>query len=377
MVRPFSVSTGRWNQQLLGLFMPENLVEHKGSGKRRILISLVSRQTMPNYLGFRLVEPDVMVYLYTEEEKSALNHLKKVIHTKERLFEVDAYDPETVRDSIRRICEEETENELFLNLTGGTKIMALAAFEAFRECEGGSFYINTESNGVIWFGDAKIKKETLKECEDCGVYLRLYGHEILDEDKPKNLDLAREIGEHFDKYMALLEILKKLGAGNILQNIALAKEAREFMVRIGGFVYDAGKREIQIRDRSILNYLMGGWLEEYVYDMLKKRGFRDVRLGVRLKGYGQGNAKQEIDVLGLWKNRLFLFECKTGKWNQYSVHRIEALREIVGGTFGVGFIVYGGRGSEELLARTRDYRELRLVRVEELEHVLDEIQGRK
>ena len=69
-------------------------------------------------------------------------------------------------------------------------------------------------------------------------------------------------------------------------------------------VGELSKREVE--------YLTGGWFEEYVYYLIKKRVKpQDIALGVRI---WRKNVKHdnELDVVFTKGNKLFVIECKTG-----------------------------------------------------------------
>ena len=82
------------------------------------------------------------------------------------------------------------------------------------------------------------------------------------------------------------------------------------------------KKDGELSKREV-EYLTGGWFEEYVYYLVKKRiKPKDIALGVRIS---RNNVKHdnELDVIFTKGNKLFVIECKTG------VHTEKLFNEIV------------------------------------------------
>ena len=65
-------------------------------------------------------------------------------------------------------------------------------------------------------------------------------------------------------------------------------------------------------NRDELEYLTGGWFEEYVYYMVKKYiQPQDLSIGIRISTQGVRH-NNELDVVFTKGNKLFVIECKTG-----------------------------------------------------------------
>ena len=67
-----------------------------------------------------------------------------------------------------------------------------------------------------------------------------------------------------------------------------------------------------VLNRYELEYLTGGWFEEYVYYLVKKSVKPDdITLGVKISRAGIRH-NNELDVVFTKRNKLFVIECKTG-----------------------------------------------------------------
>jgi hypothetical protein len=103
------------------------------------MVCLISRQTMQNLLPILQYQPQQVVCLTTREEDDSRTHLETVLRTHHipvapPLY-VEAYAPESVTQACRQIIAQYETTRLVANLTGGTKVMSLAAFRVFSAAQ--------------------------------------------------------------------------------------------------------------------------------------------------------------------------------------------------------------------------------------------------
>ena len=83
-----------------------------------------------------------------------------------------------------------------------------------------------------------------------------------------------------------------------------------------------------------LDYLTGGWFEEYVYYLIKQCvNPDDIAIGVRIDGCTEIRHDNELDVCFIKNNQLFVIECKSGissesMFNEI-VYKVSALKEVL------------------------------------------------
>lgn len=91
-----------------------------------------------------------------------------------------------------------------------------------------------------------------------------------------------------------------------------------------------------------VDYITGGWFEEYVYNIIKERVKPDdISIGVHISHKGTAH-NNELDVVYSKNNQLFVIECKTGvdsnrMFNEI-VYKVCALREVLLGTTSKSYI---------------------------------------
>lgn len=304
---------------------------------------LVSAQATPNLLPVldENWRPRRVVLACSAPMKAAAQTLRAVIQTKgsisvDLLDLPDAYDYAALSDAFLNYLAEHADENVALNVTGGTKLMAVAAQEAFRSVEKPVFYVSVESDEVLVIGK-KSASQPLRARLKVHEMLRAHGYSVTTQEQPQ---ISRELR---DLTARLIDRVASAGMALGAFN-ALARAARDNHLRaelnpsrqhsLGDIVAlfeDAGLLRQQgntlvFRDEEARFFANGGWLESHVFEVLQTlRGqfdsLSDVAIGVRVgfagaHGKAPGKDKNEIDVAFLYRNTLHLIECKTANLAQ-------------------------------------------------------------
>ncbi len=114
---------------------------HKDGSRQLIL--LVGSNPLPNYLAACALEPSRIVLVYTKETEGAKARLQRELESKldesvtvEDEFVEDAACATTVRRALDPLMASDGGQNIHLNYTGGTKVMAAHARLAFKQCGG-------------------------------------------------------------------------------------------------------------------------------------------------------------------------------------------------------------------------------------------------
>jgi len=106
---------------------------------RPVMVCLISRQTMQNLLPILQYRPQQVVCLTTREEDESRKHLADILHAQQIALDaplyVDAYGLDSTIQACREIIARYGADQLIANLTGGTKVMSLAAFRVFAAAQ--------------------------------------------------------------------------------------------------------------------------------------------------------------------------------------------------------------------------------------------------
>lgn len=317
---------------------------------------------MANVLPVMMFKPAQVVLFSTPEEKRSADNLEKLFSSKsiivKRINDLNAYD----YIGFKSVVESEIQkyqSDVCLNVTGGTKLMAFAAYEVFAAANKKIIYCDTEHQHIITIVP-EYKIENLHADISIKDYLLSYGYRIK-ETKDSSL---------VEKFYPLFKfiITKKL----IHEFILLFKEIRERHVesypkitipsKNRNFLFIKNFDNYSIQFNSLNKktisipssvYKLGDWLEYYVYYILKKEYKLSPLTGVKI--ISEEGVENEIDVLVLKDYKLYNYSCKSGKSdNQYDLFQLETLRNITSGTFGKGIFVTANKCTKRFLERAKE-----------------------
>ena len=107
-------------------------------------LALVGEQPMPVLLIDRHLRPDHTVLVCTGQTQAVAARLQRLIRTCEVAPHVAAYELNQVLKVLRELDRAEAAEEIVVNLTGGTKIMMLAAFAHAMQRKQRFVYLESE-----------------------------------------------------------------------------------------------------------------------------------------------------------------------------------------------------------------------------------------
>jgi len=241
---------------------------------------------------------------------------------------------------------------LALNVTAGSKIMSLAAYEVFRERGLPIFCVHPRKDLLIPLiptGPPRDLPDQLK-LED---FFQVHGYQVTSLRRKTVLRTRQQLGERlvanvklFSPALGSLNYLAGTAENrSTLQSDRIVKRIWEIdgFKRLVDLLVDDGLLRVETdhfafaseEDRFFVN---GGWLEEYLFsriDRLRNRfKIQDSAMSVQVES--TTGTKNEIDVAILHNNRLFLIECKTRKFRgnhgagSKALYRMDSLK-IMGG----------------------------------------------
>ena len=303
---------------------------------KSILVSLVSEQTIPNILGIYHFKPDELLFITTDEmeKKGKVDTIIKTLRKLNLDYKDKSHNLIVEEDSIldchRKIdqwIEGREDSEFVVNLTGGTKIMSIAAYEYFKDFSSKMIYVPIPKNEFITPFPKKSPGKTTELTLRLNVvqYLIAYGLDVINEAKlegyqeeaKKRKDLSMWIVKNYENLKNLLVWLSG--------NLRVHRDDKEFSL-VGKFS-GANKVEIEIMkklrfsqdsisvskrlNRSEIRYWTGGWLEEFCFNGVSDlvgKGIDDVVINLKLKKEQNEN---EFDVMFTKDNALYFVECKS------------------------------------------------------------------
>jgi hypothetical protein len=296
--------------------------------KLKTMVSPVSTQVLPVVVTALTLKPEKVILLTTPKVETFTRLIRNAlsfagIEVQERT--INPYSFASVKESVKDLQSP------FLLLNCGTKFTAISLYRIFK---GENTYYYTPDGRVISFnGDLLVKVPS--NIVDVELHSSMYGFEIVEERQDyKEIEGREKLTRYIAQEPTLPFLLSKLYNEKKLKSlpesfVKLAEKANVIAYRGGEYV--ALKRE----------YVGGKWLEEFTFLELQRKGFFDVRIGVKVKWYEE-DVVNEIDVMATKNNQLYIFSCKTGRHLKDIVrhlYELEELTERIGGDFGRSFLV--------------------------------------
>lgn len=304
----------------------------------RYQICLVSAQAAANLLPALdpALKPEQAILLVSKKMQpraTALTAVLREADVQTRSVELDdEHDYARLIDQMLELASELDGSSVTLNVTGGTKLMALAAQEVALSSDWKVFYVDADTDQVIWLSDPRTI-QPLDQRLRLRHYLAGYGFSIggrieTPQVNPAHQDLLRtliaQIGS-MTRALAQMNWLAQQAENQGTLRIQLdehQRDSRSLEVLLRNLA-DAGliRNETNhivftgAEDRSLIK---GGWLEQVVFQTVARLS---VEIGIRDKACNlevtdATGVKNELDVAFLARNRLHVIECKTARMDQ-------------------------------------------------------------
>jgi hypothetical protein len=306
---------------------------------------LISGQATPNLTP--LLAPDFMprkvVMLVSEDMRERARWLADVVRPRgiqvEQLDVADPWDLNGVSDQVLIWLDAQgNESSVALNVTGGTKPMAIAAQQAFAIAEKPVFYVHHERDEVLWLTPRQAPTVVLGNRLKLEPFLAAHGWRVIERPASMQLDsdqrrltdalvlqagsLSEALGT-FNWYASLCEERAVLEWG--LERPHL--DSSPFTALVQKFE-SAGACSLQngrlkFKDVDSRFFCKGGWLEQHVAEVLgelhSRVAIQDVAANLKVRSLANkldGNSgSNELDLAFLAHNRLHIVECKTRRMN--------------------------------------------------------------
>ena len=329
---------------------------------KKTLVCIVNDEVVRNYL--------FVVEMFREGDEVMLVSAHRMKEDAKRLEKALPVPPESVSHIVlRHDYDEEVwdvmcrtlreglsqEGRYCVNLSGGTRFMALAVQTVFSEFHSLFFFVPPTRNLVIHSmidGNNDNNDDTLAPIGhrmSVEEYLGIHGLKTT----VKHLTQSAEYTNHFfslfvggyfsDNDFAVLDLMRSYRNTDRLdiakvEHLPKSTERRPrvpHLAQLLRFVHFPCQKEGYL-NKDEIQYITGGWFEEYVYRKIKDDiNPDDIQLGVCVQRPGS-SISNDLDVAFTLGNKLFVAECKTGVKGTSLFHQIvykaSALHEALLGT---------------------------------------------
>ena len=308
----------------------------------KTLVNIITEDNpIPAYLFIKekYEAGDRLMYISAKDTEDDLDALSELFSVPATLIEEIVLKHDMDEFTYEKICRTvighlRKDTHYCVNLAGGTRYMALAVQQVFEKFDSEFFYVDVEDNLIV----RSIFDDSIYDNDDCffpirhrmtvAEYLRVHdiqhnlrenGHSPIRSEGETNL-----IFKLFSKQMLpgqdyeTMELLRTHYRKRKRVQIKTVEETGCFnspsVPGLSRFLFDI---EFVPETKGVLNheeleYLTGGWFEEYVYRLVKKYVKpQDMAISVVISRQGVRH-NNELDVVFTKGNKLFVIECKTG-----------------------------------------------------------------
>lgn len=337
----------------------------------KTLVNIITEDNpIPAYLFIKELykEGDKLMYISAKDTEDDLDALSVMFSVPKNYIQEIVLRHNTDEFTYEKICRTivgylNYDTEYCVNLAGGTRYMALAVQQVFERFNTEFFYVQVEENMIV----KSVFDNRINNNDDyfypisyrMNIAEYLEAHEI-------NHDLApythkpirfREEAEYIfnlftqnvlsDQDYETMELLRTYYRNMRHIKIKVVQEKGYYnyppVPGLTDFLntFDFVSDRLGVLSKREVEYLTGGWFEEYVYYLVRKRiKPQDIALGVRIWRRNV-NHNNELDVVFTKGNKLFVIECKTGvQTKQFNevVYKLCAISEALLGVSCCSFI---------------------------------------
>ncbi|HVB24672.1 MAG TPA: DUF1887 family CARF protein [Ktedonobacteraceae bacterium] len=341
---------------------------------KALLTLFGGRSFLPTALLVIHEKPNIVVAISSKQSHDDLPQLKQAIDKFQNELEftchletpegVDAFDVNKIQQLCENAISQHLDAEWIFDITGGTSLMSIAAYEAARKSKEtintsiNCWYLNTAQTRVISLV-GKMQNKRIFQISVDG-YAAAYKHTLqagtfegLQNSKRKDwFQFAQRLGKNPSDISLLKTVMNKIidrpGINNPRfytipdvsdETFALLEEAQ--LVGLLSLLSKEASDSLSFRLTHLQDkFLNGAWLEAYVWDeackLYDETGqqllFDDCKWNQSL----DGDTNNELDVAMTYKAQLIIAECKTGERGTFApdtLYKWDSVANSFGGKF--------------------------------------------
>jgi hypothetical protein len=344
--------------------------------KKKALLILIGGRQMPNFLTAQSLHPDVILPIASpeglkdswEKIKPALNRLNLSVAEPK---EVDAFDLNEIKEKCREAFADFPDYEWVFNITCGTSVMSIGAFEIAKEKGISAWYLDTNTRRVaVLCGQSPETDPYFVKIPD---YLLSYGRRVgksgINNPTESLKNYTRKLASDASATTDFQHALAKAVQGkNVLKANNLELEIETPAEPVRSLFYaaqqtgllqnlrevDSAKLKFTLPDYEKYAFLNGGWLEFYVWlvanDLNK---FDDTAYSLTIPTDGD---QKEIDFALSYSGALLIAECKTDAkpFKTKYLEKLVSVSSLIGANF-VGKIFITNQFPDDSNSAVKDF----------------------
>lgn len=328
-------------------------------------ISFLGGQLLPIYIGIKEFMPNKIHFIASDESKEGIKILKDIFP--EIIFSdfiCDPFDFYAIKNRIQRIIEKvNTEDDVLINLTGGTKIMLLAAQSIISEKQLKGFYINQDNSFIEV---PSYEKKQIKSDISIKDFLGLSGHNAfsaikLSEVSENDLKVSNQIESFATSnklYYRVTDFIRN-------KYKTLPEKGTETLLGDSTIKWDVNFVEILFNNKSIACFkgnnvrdlfFNASWWELIVASEVGKWvKAKEIILHCELPFKTDNKTlKNEIDILINTGNKLIFIECKSGNIKQEDINKMKVIMQTYGGVIAKSLLISRFMPSQSIMEKCKE-----------------------
>lgn len=302
---------------------------------KTLLVSLISDQTIPNVQLIKQFKNQITDYFFVTtngmENKGTRSWIENACQISGEKIIVNEY---SFSDIEAKLSEYDFDkyDKIIVNLTGGTKVMTLVAYDFFKNRGADIYYVTGQNNEYIrLFPVKKDSTSVFSEPATLEEYLSAYGFTI--NCSPLS-GISFEQTEKIFKKFCEIDIMDYVDAFRYVNARRDKTIVGDNYGRVEGFLQAIGYEPMVAGRLSSAEtkYLSGDWFEEYIGLRLKTElglSDNDIFISTELEKAQSQRVKNdtkellgevsdnetkninEMDVMFMYKNKFYSIECKS------------------------------------------------------------------
>ena len=313
-------------------------------------IILVSDQMTPNAIPImdEAIRPQKVILCVTDAMKKKAEFLIDFFKQKNidnETFELGtAYDFATLKDRFLdlAIALDHDHKNIALNLTGGTKLITIAALLSFEK-DYACFYVIPEKTEICMI-NRQEPVYAIQEQMKLEDFFAIHGYKVTKITRKKNVssqsrDLFNELLNNYHSFKDAIGTLNflamKAGDNNSMMiNNNIPEKAWGLLLcfQNHGAIKYYDDRKIEFKDKLGRQFCQGFWLEDYTYLELAKvkEQLQDYACSISIES--PSGIRNELDAAFLLNNRLHLIECKTANLHNKAdaIYKLDSIHSLPG-----------------------------------------------
>lgn len=324
------------------------------------MFCLVSEQTIPNILPALQLKPDLVYLISTIDQAAKGVIIADFLRSKgincEQKENFDPYDVISITEKLKELTDARPDDSFVLNVTGGTKLMALAAYSVFNKPGREIFYCNTLGNSIKYLypfvEDIPLNSElnVPSFLAACGYKMSHDSKVVLTPEKTVFFKLVRN--GSIKNIHRLFEVLRKSPAN--YESLLKETGFGHFEFKRNGKLFTLSSQKHFLELTATKKFFDGFWLEEYCYWYSKTILGLNPLSSVNISS--KEGTMNEVDLMFVHNSRLYLVSCKSGDFDKKDLVEIESLKSLAGGTFGKAFMISLNPYSPAIITRAKQLK---------------------